>query len=260
MNELLDLDYYPLDQPARIGSLIQWCKSCLDEQGLFNLYGLVRPEALARILEPLSPLFATDAFTHSREHNIYFSDRVAGLPNDHPALKRFETTNRVLCADQLSDNPLLDIYTWQPLMDFLSIVMDKEHLFLMQDPLASVNVMHYRHGEALNWHFDRSEFTTTLLLQEAKQGGEFQYCSDLRSEQSPNYDGVGAFLAEGGSTARVLPLFAGTLNVFRGRNTAHRVSPVGGEQNRIIAVFSYYDRPGVMFSDEERLGFYGRPQ
>ena len=260
MNELLDLDYYPLDQPARTGSLIQWCKSCLDEQGLFNLYGLVRPEALARILEPLAPLFATDAFTHSREHNIYFSDRVAGLPNDHPALKRFETTNRVLCADQLSDNPLLDIYTWQPLMDFLSIVMDKEHLFLMQDPLASVDVMHYRHGEALNWHFDRSEFTTTLLLQEAKQGGEFQYCSDLRSEQNPNYDGVGAFLAEGGSTARVLPLFAGTLNVFRGRNTAHRVSPVGGEKNRIIAVFSYYDRPGVMFSDEERLGFYGRPQ
>ena len=260
MNELLDLDYYPLDQPARIGSLIQWCKSCLDEQGLFNLYGLVRPEALARILGPLAPLFATDAFTHSREHNIYFSDRVAGLPNDHPALKRFETTNRVLCADQLSDNPLLDIYTWQPLMDFLSIVMDKEHLFLMQDPLASVNVMHYRHGEALNWHFDRSEFTTTLLLQEAKQGGDFQYCSDLRSEQNPNYDGVGAFLAKGGSTARVLPLFAGTLNVFRGRNTAHRVSPVVGEQNRIIAVFSYYDRPGVMFSDEERLGFYGRPQ
>ncbi len=260
MNELLDLDYYPLDQPARTGSLIQWCKRCLDEQGLFNLYGLVRPEALARILGPLAPLFATDAFTHSREHNIYFSDRVAGLPNDHPALKRFETTNRVLCADQLSDNPLLDIYTWQPLMDFLSIVMDKEHLFLMQDPLASVNVMHYRHGEALNWHFDRSEFTTTLLLQEAKQGGDFQYCSDLRSEQNPNYDGVGAFLAKGGSTARVLPLFAGTLNVFRGRNTAHRVSAVVGEKNRIIAVFSYYDRPGVMFSDEERLGFYGRPQ
>ena len=260
MNELLDLDYYPLDQPARTGSLIQWCKRCLDEQGLFNLYGLVRPEALARILGPLAPLFATDAFTHSREHNIYFSDRVAGLPNDHPALERFETTNRVLCADQLSDNPLLDIYTWQPLMDFLSIVMDKEHLFLMQDPLASVNVMHYRHGEALNWHFDRSEFTTTLLLQEAKQGGDFQYCSDLRSEQNPNYDGVGAFLAKGGSTARVLPLFAGTLNVFRGRNTAHRVSPVVGEKNRIIAVFSYYDRPGVMFSDEERLGFYGRPQ
>jgi hypothetical protein len=25
-----------------------------------------------------------------------------------------------------------------------------------------------------------------------------------------------------------------------------------------VAVFSYYDRPGVTFSEKERLGFYGR--
>ena len=31
-----------------------------------------------------------------------------------------------------------------------------------------MNVMAYREGEALNWHFDRSEFTTTLLLQQAE--------------------------------------------------------------------------------------------
>ena len=26
----------------------------------------------------------------------------------------------------------------------------------------------------------------------------------------------------------------------------------------MIAVFSYYERPGVLFSEEERIGFYGR--
>jgi hypothetical protein len=51
---------------------------------------------------------------------------------------------------------------------------------------------------------------------------------------------------------------AGTLNVFRGKNTAHRVTPVAGPVDRIIAVFSYYETPGVRFSDEERIGFYGR--
>ena len=55
-----------------------------------------------------------------------------------------------------------------------------------------------------------------------------------------------------------MPLEPGTLNVFRGRNTAHRVTEVIGERPRIIAVFSYYERPGVTFSEEERLGFYGR--
>ncbi|MFT5506771.1 MAG: hypothetical protein ACI8XC_004499, partial [Gammaproteobacteria bacterium] len=51
---------------------------------------------------------------------------------------------------------------------------------------------------------------------------------------------------------------AGTVNIFRGRNTLHRVSPVKGNQERIITVFSYYQKPGVRFSREEQLGFYGR--
>ena len=31
-----------------------------------------------------------------------------------------------------------------------------------------------------------------------------------------------------------------------------------GERERIIAVFSYYEAPGVVFSETERLGFPGR--
>ena len=50
----------------------------------------------------------------------------------------------------------------------------------------------------------------------------------------------------------------GTLTVFAGRNTAHRVTPTIGERDRIIAVFSYYERPGVLFTAAERVGFYGR--
>ena len=55
-----------------------------------------------------------------------------------------------------------------------------------------------------------------------------------------------------------LTLSAGTLNVFRGKNTAHKVGTVRGPHDRMIAVFSYFDRPGVVFSREDQLGFYGR--
>jgi hypothetical protein len=48
------------------------------------------------------------------------------------------------------------------------------------------------------------------------------------------------------------------LNVFEGKNTLHRVSAVRGNRNRLVAVFSYYEKPGVTFSREERIGFYGR--
>jgi hypothetical protein len=57
---------------------------------------------------------------------------------------------------------------------------------------------------------------------------------------------------------KTLKVKPGTLNVFRGKNTAHKVSTVHGKRERIIAVFTYYERPGMMFSKEDQIGFYGR--
>jgi predicted 2-oxoglutarate/Fe(II)-dependent dioxygenase YbiX len=118
--------------------------------------------------------------------------------------------------------------------------------------------MSYRDGEALNWHFDRSEFTTTLLLQEPLEGGKFQYRSNLRTAENPNYEGIAAVLDGRDPDVKTLTLEAGTLNVFRGVNALHRVTPVQGSKERMIAIFSYYENTGVMFSDEESIGFYGR--
>jgi hypothetical protein len=108
----------------------------------------------------------------------------------------------------------------------------------------------YRAGEALNWHFDRSEFTITLLLQAPEAGGAFQYRSGLRSESDPNYDGVARFLAGEDDAVETLPLTAGTLTLFKGKDTAHRVTPVAGARDRLVVVFSYYERPDVAFSPE----------
>ena len=169
-----------------------------------------------------------------------------------------ETISHTVCADQIPDSIVLSIYQYEPLIRFLAATMDKPRLHAMQDPLARANVMSYRDGEALNWHFDRSEFTTTLLLQAAEQGGDFEYRTDLRSDDNPNYEGVARLLEGRDPQSKVMRVKPGTLNVFRGKNTAHRVTTVRGNRDRMIAVFSYYERPGVMFSPEERLGFYGR--
>ncbi len=258
MHDILDLDRYPLhepDSPACAG-LVAQSRAKLDADGLFNLDGFLRQDAMTETVAALAPRFATESFTHERTHNIYFR-RDLDLPGDHPALRQNRTVNHTLCADQMPGTPILALYGWAPFVDFLAAVMDKPALFPMADPLAAVNAMEYRAGEALNWHFDRSEFTTTLLLQAPGSGGDFEYVKDLRSDDDPNYDGV-ARLLNGQEPTRILPVAPGTLNVFRGKNTAHRVTPVAGPRPRIIAVFSYFDRPGVTFSAEERLGFYGR--
>ena len=260
MHEIIDLERYPLDHiDSRDGQkLVKRCREDLERDGMFNLVGLMLPGAIEKVVAEATPLFESVAFTHSRIHNIYFLPEVPDLPFDHPALQQFETVNHTICSDQIPSSVMVKLYEWPPFAAFLAEVMDKPALHEMDDPLARLNIIGYGHGEALNWHFDRSEFTTTLLLQSPERGGEFQYRTGLRSDEDANYDGVAEFLMNGQASASSLQLSAGTLNVFRGKNTAHRVTPVEGERKRIIAVFSYYEIKGVQFSEEENLGFYGR--
>ncbi len=260
MHTSLDLERYPLDRPGTPAylALVARCRADLAREGMFNLEGLVRPAVIRAAAAELAPLAASSSYTHARTHNVYFLERVEGLDDSHPALRKFRTINHTLCDDQLTHTFVHRLYEWQPLADFIAGVLEIPRLYLMEDPLARANVMEYRPGEALNWHFDRARYTTTLLIQAAAAGGEFQYCSELRADGRPNYDEVGRVLAGETNRIRVNPLTAGTLNLFAGKNALHRVSTVEGARSRLIAVFSYYDRPGVLFSDKERLGFYGR--
>lgn len=259
MHDILDLERYPLDHPGTPAyrDMVDAARTRLARDGLFNLVGLMRPEALRQLLAHVQPLMKTESFHHTRWHNIYFEDTVDGVDPNDPALQKVETSNHTLCHDQMRGTALDRLYAWPPFIRFLEAVTDQPRLHIMDDALAGINVMEYRAGEALNWHFDRSVFTTTLLLQEATEGGAFEYAQDLRSAEDPNHAGIAALL-QGQRETRVLQQSAGTLNVFLGVNTAHRVSPVVGETARIVAVLSHYPEAGRAFTPSEQMGFFGR--
>ncbi|RWC89537.1 MAG: 2OG-Fe(II) oxygenase [Mesorhizobium sp.] len=260
MEDILDLDRYPLDREGspEWDRLVQQSLAALSVDGMFNLEGFLRPGIAEQAVREIKPVMDTRSHVHKRLHNIYFKPSIPELAPDHPALRKVETISHTVCADQIPGSTVMAIYEYEPLVRFLAATMGKARLHVMQDPLARTNVMAYRAGEALNWHFDRSEFTITLLLQQAERGGDLEYRTDLRSDEDPNYEGVARLLEGRDPEARVLHMKPGTLNVFRGKNTAHRVTTVQGDRERMIAVFSYYEKPGVMFSEEERVGFYGR--
>ena len=260
MRKTLDLDRWPLDAlgGAAGQALVARCREELRDVGMFSVDALIRPDALKTAVAEVAPVLDTAAFTHSRDHNIYFDDEIDGLAPDHPASRRFTTVNHTICGDQIPESVITRIYEWQPLVDFLAAAMGKSKLYPMADPLGRINVMAYHEGEQLNWHFDRAEFTTTVLLEAPRSGGEFQYRSALRSDSDPNYGGVARLLAGQDERVQTLPLQPGTLNVFKGKHTPHRVTPVEGARPRIVAVFSYYETPGFTMSDAERVGFYGR--
>ncbi len=218
----------------------------------------MRPEAILKAVGEVSSKMETESFKHQRRHNIYFRDEVPGLSANHPAMQKFDTVNHVVCGDQVGGSVVEKIYEYPALRRFLADTMKKKGLHLMGDPLARVNVMAIREGEALNWHFDQAEFTTTIMLQSPKSGGELEYCSELRTAENPNYEGVTRLVSGDRSDIITEKLIPGALNVFRGVNTPHRVTPVQGSRDRIMTIFSYYEQPDVTFTNEMRIGFYGR--
>ena len=255
MQDILDLARYPLDRPdsPEWQALIDQCRADLAADGMFNLDGLMHPAVALQAAVDLTHRFASESFLHERDHNIYFLKSIPDLSDDHPALTRFRTSNLTLCGDQVRQSPMARLYDWPAFARFLAATMAMPTLHPMEDEMAGLNVMAYHADQALNWHFDRSEFTTTLLLQAPERGGAFVYRTDLRDEDDPNYEGVARLLRGEDDQVRSLTLTPGTLNVFRGKNTPHRVSPVEGERARVISVFSLdLFRNREIFADTHR--------
>ena len=55
-----------------------------------------------------------------------------------------------------------------------------------------------------------------------------------------------------------LPMTPGTLLVFAGRHSLHRVSPISGPTSRLVALLGYDTKPGTMSSDLLKEVRYGR--
>jgi hypothetical protein len=95
-----------------------------------------------------------------------------------------------------------------------------------------------------------NEFTVTLMLQSAESGGEFEVAPKIRSDADPAYGEVQKVLD--GDHSRVIRVdrAPGSLVIFHGRNSLHRVSPVRGARTRLVAVMCYEPAPEIAGSQE----------
>ena len=57
---------------------------------------------------------------------------------------------------------------------------------------------------------------------------------------------------------KTLNMEEGTLVLFRGLNSLHRVTPTIGNRTRILVVLAYNNKPGVSLSETARMTFFGR--
>ena len=258
--DVVDLDRYPIDQldSERGQALVRACREELADTGVCNLEGFITPGAVAAMVE-LAGQLEDQAWASDRTHTIYFEKLDETVPAEHPRAHQVRSAKHGIAYDQIPvDAPMRRLYESDDLTSFIATVLGKPVLYRSADPLDALQVTTFRPGEELGWHFDRSEFSMTVMYQQADQGGDFEYVPGLRSDDGENYEGVQQVLQGDRSGLKVLPSAPGTLAFFRGEYALHQVTPVEGGTRRINSVLTYGERPDMKLNDLTSELFYGR--
>ncbi len=81
-------------------------------------------------------------------------------------------------------------------MKFLCAVLEEAELHEFGDAISSINLHYASEGQELGWHFDKSSFAISLIIQNAEGGGVFEFVKDLRDADSGemNYELSGKYL------------------------------------------------------------------
>jgi hypothetical protein len=143
-------------------------------------------------------------------------------------------------------------------MAFISAVLQRAPLFHYADPLGALNLAVMGDGDELQWHYDQTDFVVSLALRDADRGGDFEVAPKLRSDADENYPGVAQVLAGTSAAVTRLPMTPGTLLIFAGRHSLHRVSPIAGPTDRLVALLGYDTQPGTRSTPHLQRKRYGR--
>ena len=259
---IINTERYPVDDLGSTAASV-WIaevRGKLDSDGSCLLPDFVNPKALGQMAREVRGITHL-AYPGPTEVSPYFFDYQLGkdenLPDTHPLKHRGRRNLAQVAADLIPPEFLLNqLYRSAIMLDFLRAVCGQP-IYRNQDPYQSLNVSVMDEGGCQQWHFDSGDMVTTLLLQEPEAGGIFEYAPAIRSDEDENFDAVKAVLE--GNREQVLQnrLQAGTLSLFRGHYSLHRVTPVRGSRQRLQAILGYSTRPDLFGSRESSILHYG---
>ena len=257
--DYIDTDRYPIAQPGPArDALIAGLRADLAANGCAVLKGFVRDSRLPELVAE-SDRVAAHGHRNFNRTNAYFTQDRPDLPPSHPLRRFYDRSNAFVPADNFgADSVLRAIYAWPAFAPFVQAALGEEHFYPYSDPLADVIVNLAEAGNGFPWHFDTNNYTVTLAIQNAESGGDFEYSPHLRTPIDENYAGVEAVLDGDSRLIRTLQLEPGDLQIFKGRYSLHRVTPLAGNRPRYVAIFSYVEEPGMVGSPERTRQLYGR--
>ena len=250
LHSLVDLDRYPIDDlDGRGTALLKACQSALQESALCYLPNFLLPETLNSIRGEI--LDAQDsAYWIESERTPYSWRDLTHLPESHPA--RIRSAHRLgsVTRDNFDEaGKLLSLFKCDELTEFVRRALGVATLSRVHCPYLSMNVKVMGEGARHGWHFDANDGVVSLLIQEANEGGHYEYAPYIRSTENENYERVAEVIRGDTALVKRVDITAGTLCLFKGSRSLHRVSPVTrGNPDRLIALFAYDPQPDVSYN------------
>lgn len=257
---LVDLGRYPIldpDQPA-FARVVADARAQLATTGAAELPGFVHPTGVAALVadaEALEPL----AHASGGLGTVYLGFPDEDAAPDHPRAYLGNYRVGAVAYDQFpAHSPMRALYEWEPLRTFIEAILDRGPIHRYADPLGALNLATMAAGDELQWHFDQTDFVVSLAVRSSETGGDFEVAPLIRTDDDECYDDVARVLGGDASSVVTLPMRPGTLLVFAGRNSMHRVTPIRGAATRLVGLFGYDTKPGTESSELLKLVRYGR--
>ncbi|MGW7369607.1 HalD/BesD family halogenase [Streptomyces sp. NPDC054841] len=261
LDQVVDTVRYPLPEleSDEGQAVVSRARRELLTVGCTVLPDFIRP-SLRDVLRQECSAIAPRAHFDVETVNVYNIAVDSVLPADHPGRRTFQRGNAFVARDRVPADSLISrLYTHEVFQRFIARCFGLPQLHELADPLSGLVLNVVAPGMEHPWHFDTNEFTVSMLTQQAQAGGDFEYCPNIRTAQDERFDDVRDVLdGRGERLIRRLPLQPGDLQLFMGRYSLHRVSPVRGGIARHSAIFAYSERPGVVGSVARTRQLFGR--
>ncbi len=259
----IDLDRYPISEPgsAQFNAIVAKTRSELKSNGCGCLPSFLNRSGLSQMLDEARSLAPSASAGMTEASPYFFSAQIEDLekyPVDHPLRHKGERKLAQVAGDLIPEGSALRALHGSQLMtDFLAAVLAVPRMYPGADKYQALNISVMPPGGCQQWHFDHGDMTTTLMLQKPESGGEFQFAPNIRSDEDENYEDVGRVLAGDLTGCETISMEPGTLMLFRGLNSLHRVNRVAGNRTRILAILSYNPEPGVEGIKQSSVESYG---
>lgn len=262
LSELVDLERYPIDDPSSAGYLaaVEDARTGLRSDGCAIIRDLVRPPALARLGQEIWERKATTHYSTQVINPYFHFHHNDDWPDRHPMNTFLERSSGFIPGDSWEDTTAMrTMFEHRDLARFLADCLEIDELHPYADPLAGLTANILDPGQQFTWHFDTNEFAVTVLVEEADEGGLFEYVPAIRSDGDEGFDHIQHVLEGGRDGVKTLDLRPGDMQIFRGRYSLHSVSRVAETSvPRHAAIFAYTEKPGVIGRLERTEQLFGR--